>query len=485
MSINSTIYTHDLDRAALQTLQAIPGFTQLLKAFMKVWSEKRFHILNMSTNLRISEKQLSKYYDMLPPICEKLGIDVPDLYLELDVNPNAYTSGDTKPFIVMTSGLLETMPEELIPTVLAHECGHIACHHVLYKTMGSMILNGAISLLGLNELVTFPIQAAFYYWMRCSEYSADRAAAICDGTADKVVEMCMRFAGYDKDIVGEPNVEAFMEQAAEYKELVSESSWDRTLEFIMFNNRTHPLNAVRAFECNEWQSSDTFAKIITYLGSNHTAPGTLLQEGNTAELPMTESVKFYLGKNYAEVQLQLQSMGFTNFELNRVMEKVKSAKEGQVISISIAEKEDFARGDWFSANAPIIITYYEPATEEEIASAHPGEIKIPDSSKRYIGRYYQQVANELMDAGFTNVITEEQKVKKNWLVKEGNVTWISVGGQTQFDKGTWFKQETVIRITYQTFTTAATSMPIDETPLAIDAPDDTPIADVPSVEGSV
>lgn len=136
MSIDSNFYIHESDRIALDALKAIPGFTPLLKAFMKVWSEKQFYIQNMSTNLRINDKQLSKYYDMLPPICEKLGIDVPELYLKLDVVPNAYTSGDTKPFIVMTSGLLETMPEYLIPTVLAHECGHIACHHVFYTTMG-------------------------------------------------------------------------------------------------------------------------------------------------------------------------------------------------------------------------------------------------------------------------------------------------------------------------------------------------------------
>ena len=145
MAINPDFYVHESDRVALKALKAIPGFTPLLKAFMKVWSEKQFFIQNMSTNLRLSDKQLSKYYNMLPPICEKLGIDVPELYLELDVVPNAYTSGDTKPFIVITSGLLETMPEELIPTVLAHECGHIACHHVLYRTMGNLILSQAIN----------------------------------------------------------------------------------------------------------------------------------------------------------------------------------------------------------------------------------------------------------------------------------------------------------------------------------------------------
>ena len=95
MAINKNIFIHETDKAALQTLKSIPGFTQLLKAFMKVWNEKLCHIDNMATNIRISENQLSKYYEMLPPICEKLGIEVPELYMTLDVNPNAWTYGDT------------------------------------------------------------------------------------------------------------------------------------------------------------------------------------------------------------------------------------------------------------------------------------------------------------------------------------------------------------------------------------------------------
>lgn len=130
---------------------------------MSVWDEKQFRIENMSSRLRLSEKQMAKYYSMLPPICEKLGIEVPELYLELNVHANAYTSGDTKPFIVITSGLIETIPDELIPTVLAHECGHIVCHHVLYSTMGRMILNGLLSsLVSLSSLISTPLKMAFY-----------------------------------------------------------------------------------------------------------------------------------------------------------------------------------------------------------------------------------------------------------------------------------------------------------------------------------
>ena len=261
MAIDSSYYVHESDKAALNALKAIPGFQQLMKALMKIWNERQFRILNMSGRIRISENQLPQYYNMLPPICEKLGIDVPDLYLELNVNPNAYTYGDTTPFIVITSGLLDTMPEELIPTVLAHECGHIACHHVLYSTMGRILLNSTSSIMR-SGLLTMPLMIAFYYWMRCSELSADRAAVIYDGSADKMSEVCMRFAGLDKNVQGVISKDEFLKQAEEYREIVKNSTWDKTLEFLTLSTKSHPLTAVRALESIEWAQSDQFKKIM-------------------------------------------------------------------------------------------------------------------------------------------------------------------------------------------------------------------------------
>lgn len=446
MPIDSSVFMHDSDRAALQALKAIPGFTPLLKAYMKVWSEQQFRIQNMATNLRISEKQMPKYYNMLLPICEKLGIEVPELYLELDVRPNAYTSGDTKPFIVMTSGLLETLPESLIPSVLAHECGHIACHHVLYHTMGRMILNETTGLLGLSDLISFPIQVAFYYWMRCSELSADRAAAICDGNATKVVETCLRFAGYDKDIGIEANVDAFMEQAIEYKAMVEDSKWNKTLEFLMYNKEDHPLNAVRAYECNEWAKTQQFEQIRAYLEQGDSA------DNGKLKIPMLESAKHYIGLGVDEAKEQIIKAGFISIELERVFEKGKLTKEGQVVSISIDGQEDFKAGDWYARNSKILIRYYKPKTEEEVAIEHSGQIRVPDSAKKYIGREYGQVVNELKDAGFLNVLTDcQQNVKKSWLTKDGNISRITIGGDAEFEKGAWYQPESVVRILYYDF----------------------------------
>ena len=443
--VNASLYMHESDKVALKALKAIPGFTPALKAFMSIWNERQFRIENMSSKLRLSEKQMSKYYNMLPPICEKLGIEIPELYLELDVNANSYTSGETKPFIVMTSGLLETLPDELIPTVLAHECGHIACHHVLYSTMGRMILNGVVMASGgFSSLITTPLKMAFAYWMRCSEFSADRVAALCDETPDKMVEVCMRFAGYDKDILADVSLDEFMAQALEYKDMIAGNKWDKTMEFLSYSMIDHPLMAVRAYDCNEWGHSDLYCKILRYM------KGYAVDDLNVAkDLPMMENSKYYIGKNCNDVVEMLKKYGFKNISRNKTMERGLMTKNGQVVTIKIGEDEEFSKGDWYSDNTEISIVFYEPETPEEAALAHEGKIQVPDASKKYQGRNYQEVVTELKDAGFTNIITEARVVKKNWLNHTDSISKITISGQNQFNKGEWFDPESIIRITYQ------------------------------------
>ena len=322
MAFEAKYYMHETDKAAFIALKAIPGFHQLIKAFLKVWSERQFRITNLSSCVRINEKQLPQYYEMLPPICEKLGIEIPEMYLSLDVQPNAYTSGDTKPFIVLTSGLFETVPEDLIPTVIAHECGHIACHHTLYRTIGSILLGSSLVALKkyvpFYELASFPLEVAFYYWMRCSELSADRAAALCDGTSEKVFEMCLRLAGFDKDINVLADKTEFLAQAQEYREMVRGSKWDKTLEFLTLRDKSHPLMTVRALECNDWVKTEQFSQILNGTYSDTAAEDitTLIAEDDVTAEVQTESKKPKV-----------------KFEIPLFKKKEKTESETQLLSI--------------------------------------------------------------------------------------------------------------------------------------------------------
>lgn len=452
--MNSNFYLHKSDRAALKALKAIPGFSQFTKAYMKFWHEKMHRIGNMSGNLRINEKQLSKYYDMLVPICSKLEIEVPELYLTLDVTANAGTYGYTKPYIIINSGLLETIPEELVPTVLAHECGHIACGHCLYTTMGRFLLNGtdaALKLLGLSGVEMLPIKVAFAYWMRCSELSADRAAAVCDGNSDKMVELCMRFAGFDKDVEGEVNIDEFMNQALDYLEMVKDSKWNKTLEFLYLSDVDHPLNAVRAYECSQWCKTDSFDKITNYINSKNKSEADLMK--SLDEIPMDRDSKTYSGENIEKVHKAFCDMGFSNVVDIKTSKKGLLTKDKQVLNIKVDGTDGFDECEWLSKSSKIELEYYdESGLTEEASAAHPGQLRIPDSTKAYLGRAYMSVSEEIRTAGFMNIeLQEQKKAKKGLFEKDGKVTLISVNGQTRFSKDEWFDEKAKIIIVYQTF----------------------------------
>lgn len=454
------VYVHPDDRIALKALEAIPGFHQVLKFFMKIWDEKVFRVENMATNLRINENQLPKYYRMLPPICEKLGIEIPELYLSDDVEANAYTYGDTKPFIVITKGLLETLPDELIPTVLAHECGHIACHHVLYKTMAYILCDKLISAMKEYLPLQFGIQLTraaidtilmgLRHWERSAELSADRAAALCDGTTENIVQMCMYFSGYDKDFAAEANVDEFISQAFDYKEMVKNGKINALANFLLYSFNTHPVNAVRALDCYEWGKTTTFQRIVSYMNEPHSEELSL--SAYIGEISMPEASKYYIGKNVSEVFAAMQALGFTNVQKKKITYKRGTVKVGQVLCVRVNGQDTFELCERVPTDSDIQIEYYESETQEEIAAAHPNQLRVPNSYKYYLGKQSAVVIVELQQAGFQNIQQElQQKTKKGLRSKGGAIVEISINGQTQFAKQEWFDKDALIKIVYYTY----------------------------------
>ena len=257
--LNPTNFIHPEDEAALRNLEAIPGLPTVVKGFLKLGYEKLQHGINMASKIRLSPTQLPEIYKRLPPICQKMGITEPEFYLEMNPVPNAYTFGDTQVFIVVTSGLLEYLDDDEIDSVIAHECGHIACHHVLYHTIATMIMNGADAF-GVLGVLTKPVEYAFLYWMRKSELSADRAAALVMG-ADEVVKTHVRLAGGPKAITAGINLEEWGKQADKYEEIYNDGAWNKTLQLFVIKDQTHPFSAVRVREILRWAETEQYTTL--------------------------------------------------------------------------------------------------------------------------------------------------------------------------------------------------------------------------------
>lgn len=252
-----TYFIHPEDESALNAMRNVPGFDTLVKKFMQIGYEAMLHGVNMASKIRLSETQLPEIYHKVTKICDKLEISCPEVYLEMSPYPNAYTYGDTDIFMVLTSGLFDYLDSDEIDSVIAHECGHIVCHHVLYHTIAEFLRTGVSGLIGdLAE----PLKLAVYYWARKSELSADRAAALTCGV-QTVVKTQLRLAGGPKVLTDNVNIEEWANQAEQYEEIRGGSLWDRFLQMGATMMLDHPFAAVRVREALNWAKTDEFKTI--------------------------------------------------------------------------------------------------------------------------------------------------------------------------------------------------------------------------------
>lgn len=252
-------FIHPEDAAALRQMEGIPGFAALIKKVLAIGLENLQYGVNMASSIRLSDKQLPHIYHHLPPICQRLGIAEPEFYLKMDPNPNAWTFGDTRIYVTVTSSLVEMMSDEELDAIIAHECGHILCRHVLYHTIAQW-LNSGLANLGVLGTLALPIQYALCYWSRKSELSADRAASII--TSPEIVASTMaRFSGGPKELTAQINLEEWAKQADEYDSIQNENLWNKTLQLAVIAGLDHPFSAVRVREILKWGDSEQYRVI--------------------------------------------------------------------------------------------------------------------------------------------------------------------------------------------------------------------------------
>lgn len=276
-------FIHPEDAAALQQMESIPGFPAIVRKVLSIGYETLQYGLNMASNIRLSERQLPELYKHLPPICKRMGIPVPEFYLQMNPTPNAFTFGDTRIFITVTSGLVEMMNDEELDAVIAHECGHILCRHVLYHSIAQWVSAGMDALGFLGSLAA-PVQYAILYWHRKSELSADRAASIITSPQTMATVMA-RLAGGPKSITSQIDLKEWASQADEYDRIQNANLWNKALQLTAIASLEHPFAAVRVSEIMKWGESEQYrilknTKLVTSNVSSRTCPNCGKPIGN-------------------------------------------------------------------------------------------------------------------------------------------------------------------------------------------------------------
>jgi len=261
VQISSRAWEHPADRAALNTLRAIPGFDEIIRKVAGFFGERGIRQLFLGDAVRVTASQRPKMNAMWTEVLETLDWpERPELYITQTPVVNAMAVGFEHPFVVVNSGMLETLSEEEVRSVLGHELGHIMSGHPTYTTIAIILMYFGVSNLPfLAAAAILPFQLALLEWYRKSEFSADRAGLLTVQSLDTVMSTEMKLAG-GKEYGDTLRVEEFVRQAEQYE--TGGDAWDTVLKIMNTVMRTHPMHTVRAAELLRWHRGGGYDKIL-------------------------------------------------------------------------------------------------------------------------------------------------------------------------------------------------------------------------------
>lgn len=256
-------FRHPLDQQATQSLQQLPGLDLLVRRVLGGVGEKFFALNNLAASVRVGENQLPLLQQQLIQACSILDLEVPELYVQQNPIPNAYTFAmrGKKPFIVIHTALIELLDTQEIQAVIAHELGHLKCEHGVYLTLANIMVLAAGLLPQWGTVLAQSLQSQMLTWVRCAELSCDRAALLAVQDPKVVMSVLMKLAGGSPTLAPLLNLEAFMEQARDYERL-GEDELGQWLQSRQTETLTHPVPVLRAREIDRWASSQDYHQLL-------------------------------------------------------------------------------------------------------------------------------------------------------------------------------------------------------------------------------
>ncbi len=211
------------------------------------WNSDKM-VLLMYGARAVDEASAPELYALVRRLATSAGLPMPRVYIMENPQPNAFATGRNpqNAAVAVTTGLLNTVNQEELAGVLAHELGHIKHHDTLLMTITATIA-GAISMLAnfgmffgsrsnsnnnigmlgsLALLILGPLAAGLVQMAisRTREYEADREGAEISKRPLALASALQKIAGRAEQI---PNMDAERNPASAHLFIVNPLSGAR------------------------------------------------------------------------------------------------------------------------------------------------------------------------------------------------------------------------------------------------------------------
>ncbi|MEQ8754773.1 MAG: M48 family metallopeptidase [Coleofasciculus sp. G1-WW12-02] len=256
-------FRHPLDFQATQALKQFPGLDLMVRNLLGPLAEQFFYLNNIAASVLVGENQLPHLHQLLLDACKTLDLEPPQLYVQQHPVPNAYTFAmrGKQPFIVLHTALIDMLTPEEIQAVIAHELGHLKCEHGVYLTPLNIMILAASLLPNWGAVIAQSLQEQMLEWLRCAEFSCDRAALLATQNPRVVMSVLMKLAGGSPTLAPQLNLDAFIAQARAYDD-ISNSELGELLKSAQTAQLSHPVPVLRAREIDKWASSQAYQSLL-------------------------------------------------------------------------------------------------------------------------------------------------------------------------------------------------------------------------------
>ena len=123
------------------------------------------------------------------------------------------------------------------------------------------LFNSAISQIPVVSSFTTPIYYALLYWIRMSEFTADRAGLLACQDIDAAISAIIKMSGLPMKYFENMNKDAFIKQATEFKQSFSGFT-DKAIKTLTIAGSSHPWTVLRAAELLTWYESGEYQDIL-------------------------------------------------------------------------------------------------------------------------------------------------------------------------------------------------------------------------------
>ncbi len=263
IGLKADSFRHPLDLEATQALKQIPGLDMMVRNLLGPVAEQVFYVENIASSVLVGENQLPDLHNLLLEACKILDIEPPQLYLRQHPAPNAYTFAmrGKQPFIVVHTSLIDMLTPEEIQAVIAHELGHLKCDHSVNLTPVNLLILSAATVPLIGAVLAQSIQSQLLEWVRCAEFTCDRAALLATQNPKAVMSVLMKLAGGSPTLAPQLNLDAFIAQARAYDD-ISKTELGETVKAARTAQLTHPVPVLRAREIDHWATSKEYQKLL-------------------------------------------------------------------------------------------------------------------------------------------------------------------------------------------------------------------------------